>query len=78
MSDDNVIAFGRGLPGPILARRIKWYEDPLFITRPKKQRRCDWNTCSWILWFILVIAMIGKAIHAKVNGYGYWAPKRKR
>ena len=30
LSDDYLIAFQRGLPAPILARRIKWYRDAAF------------------------------------------------
>jgi type IV secretory pathway TraG/TraD family ATPase VirD4 len=37
-ADDNLlIAFIRGLPGPVLAERVKWYEDRDF--NPKAERR---------------------------------------
>jgi len=74
MGDDYLIAFQRGLPAPILARRVKWYEDPAFNPAAPKRRR-QWRIV-WLLWGALVVAFCALAIHAKVSGYGYWQHKR--
>jgi type IV secretory pathway TraG/TraD family ATPase VirD4 len=48
MNNDHLIAFVRGM-SPILARRVKWYEDLAFnpnAPRPSKRSRLRWQ---WVV-----------------------------
>ena len=49
MSDDYLIAFLRGRP-PILAQRVKWYQDPAFNPAVPRRQQPPWR------WWMLVAA----------------------
>ncbi|VTR93419.1 conjugal transfer protein : Putative conjugal transfer protein OS=Microcystis sp. T1-4 GN=MICAI_1010004 PE=4 SV=1: T4SS-DNA_transf [Gemmata massiliana] len=72
LGDEYLIAFQRGLPAPILARRIRWFEDPGFNPAAKRPRRKI--STPWIIFGLCAIALGVLTVRAKVNGTGYWAP----
>jgi type IV secretion system protein VirD4 len=62
LGEEYVIAFQRGLPAPILARRIKWYEDPDFNPSAKKRWGQGWRkmvrgVCVFLLIFLCVVVL---------------------
>ena len=68
-----MVAFVRGMPSPILARRVEWYETGASTLLAKKQPRRRSVSASWIVWWVLVYVLFILG-DAKVNGYGYWSP----
>jgi len=52
MSRDHLIVLVGGMP-PILARRVKYFADPLFGRAPRFQR-----SCSLMWWFLLATAVL--------------------
>lgn len=58
MSTDYLIAFVRGM-APILAKRVKWYEEPEFTG--VKRRRKKW------MWFALAAVAVGVLIWLKMR-----------
>jgi len=59
MGEEFLIAFIRGLPAPILARRIKWYEDATFNPASAKRRGPKGGRWSlWFVWLVLLIAYL--------------------
>ncbi len=55
LNDDHLIAFLRGMP-PILARRIKWYQDPEFQPGAAVRR----HAVRWgLLVFVVVLVLLG-------------------
>ena len=62
LGEEYVIAFQRGLPAPILAKRIKWYEDPDFNPSAKKCWGQGWrkmlrDVCVFLLVFLCVVVL---------------------
>ena len=53
LNGDLVVAFLRGLP-PILARRVKFFEDPEF-----KSTRVSWRATSGTAWWLLLAMAAG-------------------
>jgi type IV secretion system protein VirD4 len=77
LGEEYLIAFIRGLPSPVLAKRIKFYEDPAFNPSAKKRL----HRGDLMLWLILAAAIIGFGfliVRAKVNGCGPWEPETKK
>ena len=60
LSDDYLIAFQRGMP-PILARRIKWYQDPAF--KPAAAIRV-----GTVVWWGLLAAAVALVVWALIGG----------
>jgi type IV secretion system protein VirD4 len=77
LSNECVIALLRGT-SPIIAQRVKWYEDREFNPAAKKRRRQRRLPASWLVWLVFAIAMGVLVIRAKVNGYGYWTETQER
>ena len=76
MGENYLIAFLRGLPAPILARRIKYYQDAAFGSSRRLNISSD--TRFWlrflVIWTVIgVLPLTFLIVRAKVNGYGYWA-----
>jgi type IV secretion system protein VirD4 len=69
-SNDRVIVLQRG-SSPILAERVKWYEDPEFSpaapTRPKLSLRWDCLPWDWRLWVAGVLCLILLALANRAN-----------
>jgi type IV secretion system protein VirD4 len=65
LSDNYLIAFQRGMP-PILARRIKWYQDPAF--NPVAAIRI-----GTVMWWGLMAAGIGLVVWALIGGNVFFA-----
>jgi type IV secretion system protein VirD4 len=72
LGEEYVLAFVRGMPSAILATRIKWYEDREFNPAAKKRPRPRRVSPAWLVWWMLVLALVCLTIRAKVYGYGYW------
>lgn len=55
-----LILLHRGLPAPILARRIRWFEDPAFVktAKPLVRRGNTWREKYPRLWRVLVVLVI--------------------
>jgi type IV secretion system protein VirD4 len=78
LSEECILAFIRGMPAPILAQRIKWYEDRDFNPAAKKGPQRRRISTSWLVWWMAVIVLGLLAIRAKVEGYGYWQPETQQ
>ena len=74
LGEEYMVAFVRGMPSPILARRVEWYADRSFNPAAKKQPRRRSVSASWIVWWVLVYVLFILVMRAMVNGYGYWSP----
>jgi type IV secretion system protein VirD4 len=65
MGENYLIAFLRGLPAPILARRIKYYQDAELLSG--RRRWIAWETLLWRVVAILMVIgtplLIGCAFH---------------
>lgn len=60
LNNDYLIAFLRGM-SPILARRVKWYEDPAFnpaVPKPQKQ---------FPFWWLLMVGAVGLIVWALIG-----------
>ena len=77
LGDDYLVATHRGLPQPILGRRVKWWSDPAFNPGHTKQPPRRRVPRSWAVWWVLVAVLLALVVRAKVNGYGYWQPESK-
>ncbi|HEV3437107.1 MAG TPA: type IV secretory system conjugative DNA transfer family protein [Gemmata sp.] len=75
LGEECILAFIRGMPSPILATRIKWYEDSYFNPDAKRQPRRRRISTLWLVWWLLVFALFVLTIRAWVYGYGYWQPE---
>jgi len=53
LNGDFLVAFLRGLP-PILARRVKWFEDPEF-----RSTRSTWRQIAALVWWLLLVMAAG-------------------
>jgi type IV secretion system protein VirD4 len=76
-ADENfLIAFIRGLPGPVLAERVKYYEDPEFTSTSTKKRRrhSKFTINNWMVVAIMIGIVFALLIRAWIYGYGPWAP----
>jgi type IV secretion system protein VirD4 len=60
LSDDYLIAFQRGLPAPILARRIRWYRDTFFNPAAARGTALAWCGLMAAAVALVVWAMIGR------------------
>jgi len=60
MDQNYLIAFFQGLPGPILARRIKWYQDPAFNGTAKR----EYPNKDKIIWVLIVVLSIVLCLYA--------------
>ena len=58
LSDDYLIAFQRGMP-PILAKRIKWYQDPAFRPAAAISGKA---VARWVLLAATVALVVGALI----------------
>jgi type IV secretion system protein VirD4 len=72
LGDDFLLAFHRGLPAPILGRRLKWYADPAFNPAAKPPRAA--TRTQWAALALAALALGGVTVRARVYGYGYWQP----
>ena len=83
LSSDYLIAMLGDAPAPILAQRIKWYEDPYFNPAAKKVWRTAPTLLSWLLgvseesrWAWLVrrprLSPMGWLILAVASAIGIW------
>ena len=58
LSDEQLIAFQRGLGAPILARRIKWYQDKDFDPAARHRLALQWGiltaAVAFIVWALLI------------------------
>jgi type IV secretory pathway TraG/TraD family ATPase VirD4 len=76
-----VFVFQGGFPAPILCRRLTYFADRYFNPNaPKPRRPRGWahGRVAWACAIVVVIAFLAMIIHAKVNNYGAFAPKRPR
>jgi type IV secretion system protein VirD4 len=75
LSEDELIAFVRGMPAPILAKRITWFADRGFNPAAKKHRDWRWMSKPSLVWLLFAIAFGVLVIRAKTEKFGYWAPE---
>lgn len=69
LNNDYLITFVRGMP-PILARRVKWYEDSAFNPAlPKQRKQSLWDGVSWgwRIWAVGVLTFIVLALMKRAN-----------
>ena len=69
LNNDYLIAFVRGM-SPILARRVKWYEDLAFNpVQPKQRKPSLWDGVSWgwRVWAVGVLTFILLALMKRAN-----------
>jgi type IV secretory pathway TraG/TraD family ATPase VirD4 len=70
MNDDHLIAFQRGM-SPILAERVKWYQDPDFNPAVARKRKQPWRwenlSWDWKLFVAGVVCLILLALVNRVN-----------
>jgi type IV secretion system protein VirD4 len=70
MDDSYLIALLRGA-SPILAERVKWYQDPDFNPAVPKRRKQRWRweclSWQWRLWIVGVVCLILLALANRVN-----------
>ncbi len=69
LNNDYLIAFVRGM-SPILARRVKWYEDQAFNhVQPKRRKPSLWDGVSWgwRVWAVGVLTFILLALMKRAN-----------
>ncbi len=74
LGEEYLIAWHRGLPAPILGHRIRWYADPAFNPDSRRPRRRKPSPQGWVM-AVLLLALAGLAVRAKVLGHGYWQPE---
>lgn len=67
LGEDYLIAFLRGMPAAILAKRIKWYEDKDFNPAAKKGGRRRLNI-AWLVWGVMMITISALLIRTMVEG----------
>lgn len=80
MGEKGLIAFIRGMPAPILARRVEWFADPVFNpagpkTRPNLWAKGTLTKVDWIVIVALCLFFGGIILQAKIRGTGAWAPE---
>lgn len=70
LDNDFMIVLQRGMP-PILADRVKWYQDPQFNSTLPKQRKpslrgrvgWEWRVWAAVMLALIVLALINRANH---------------
>jgi type IV secretion system protein VirD4 len=70
LDKDYLIVLQRGM-SPILAERVKWYQDPDFNPAVAKKRKHPWRweclSWQWRLWIVGVVCLILLALANRVN-----------
>jgi type IV secretion system protein VirD4 len=70
LRNDCFLAFLGGFPSPILGRKIRWFEDPLFVPSVKQRRRVRVQVKPLVLGgLVLLLLGLWSRVHMQARGY---------